>query len=312
MRIEQLQSFVEISRSKSISIAAENLYITQPALSHSMKLLEEEFDLPLFHRSSYGVSLTEEGQAILPAAEKLLQDMRRIEKQVGEIRMAKKGYPAEELRICTVPSVNDSVLASAFETIKNALPSARVVIQVINHSDLYSLPDLSHCDLFICANIEHTFDNAIKSSGLESKVAFIEGFSAVMNRHHPLAQRRVLDIRNLVDYGLIFHSYDFSVEKFSDKAVTGTMPSKPLNIVQRSDNPRVIMKKLLSSDSVFVTGNMLANIDYSLEKDLVTIPVKNFHCTCFCLFPHNTPHAQTIKQVIDIVRDTRLDLLSPC
>lgn len=41
MHIEQLQAFVEIASSKSISVAAENLYIAQPSLSRSMKLLEE-------------------------------------------------------------------------------------------------------------------------------------------------------------------------------------------------------------------------------------------------------------------------------
>lgn len=41
MHIEQLQAFVEIASSKSINVAAENLYIAQPSLSRSMKLLEE-------------------------------------------------------------------------------------------------------------------------------------------------------------------------------------------------------------------------------------------------------------------------------
>ena len=63
MRIEQLEAFVEVASSKSISIAAENLYITQPSLSRSMKLLEDELGLTLFIRSSDGVRLTDSGKS---------------------------------------------------------------------------------------------------------------------------------------------------------------------------------------------------------------------------------------------------------
>ena len=81
MRIEQLRSFLEVASSKSISIAAENLYITQPSLSHSLKLLEEELGLDLFIRSSDGVRLTTEGKKLLPIVQNILQQLDNLKQQ---------------------------------------------------------------------------------------------------------------------------------------------------------------------------------------------------------------------------------------
>ena len=81
MRIEQLRSFLEVASSKSISIAAENLYITQPSLSRSLKLLEEELGLDLFIRSSDGVRLTTEGKKLLPIVQNILQQLDNLKQQ---------------------------------------------------------------------------------------------------------------------------------------------------------------------------------------------------------------------------------------
>ena len=81
LRIEQLRSFLEVASSKSISIAAENLYITQPSLSRSLKLLEEELGLDLFIRSSDGVRLTTEGKKLLPIVQNILQQLDNLKQQ---------------------------------------------------------------------------------------------------------------------------------------------------------------------------------------------------------------------------------------
>lgn len=67
MRLEQFESLIEIANSNSISIAAQNLYISQPALSRSIKGLEDELGVPLLSRTVDGVRLTPEcsGQAFL-------------------------------------------------------------------------------------------------------------------------------------------------------------------------------------------------------------------------------------------------------
>ncbi len=68
MRLEQLYYMIEIAKTHSFSIAAENLFIGQSTLSETIKKFEDELDVSLFSRSKNGVYLTPVGEEILEIA----------------------------------------------------------------------------------------------------------------------------------------------------------------------------------------------------------------------------------------------------
>ena len=72
MRLEQLKYLIEIANSKSINKAAQNLYITQPALSIAINSLEEELQYALLKRTKKGVMLTEDGIRVMKEAQMVL------------------------------------------------------------------------------------------------------------------------------------------------------------------------------------------------------------------------------------------------
>ena len=78
MRLEQLQYLITISQNTSLSAAAEKLHLTPQALSMSITALEKDLDLTLLNRSFKGVSLTEDGQQVLAAAEIFLDTLSAI------------------------------------------------------------------------------------------------------------------------------------------------------------------------------------------------------------------------------------------
>ncbi|RBL83942.1 hypothetical protein DDE05_27215 [Streptomyces cavourensis] len=63
MDAKQIRQFIVLSETRSFSVAAQKLHLSQSALSTSIRKLEEEFDCQLFHRTSRGVDLTVAGQA---------------------------------------------------------------------------------------------------------------------------------------------------------------------------------------------------------------------------------------------------------
>ena len=65
MKLRQFEYVVEIARHKSISKAAETLYITQPTLSEALNDLEKKLGFAIFKRSRKGVELTLEGERFL-------------------------------------------------------------------------------------------------------------------------------------------------------------------------------------------------------------------------------------------------------
>ena len=74
-----LQYLIHIEKTGSMSIAAENLHVSQPALSSGIKTLEEHLGVKLLHRTNKGVSLTAEGQQVADKARQLFQLMNEIE-----------------------------------------------------------------------------------------------------------------------------------------------------------------------------------------------------------------------------------------
>jgi DNA-binding transcriptional LysR family regulator len=87
MDMHALQAFVEVARRGSFSMAAEALFVTQPAVSKRVSALEQELGARLFDRIGRRISLTEAGRALLPRARRLLieaEDMRRFASSLSE------------------------------------------------------------------------------------------------------------------------------------------------------------------------------------------------------------------------------------
>lgn len=75
MDINALQAFLAVAETTSFSLAAERLFLTQPAVSKRIAALESELDTHLFDRIGRRVDLTEAGRALLPRARRILEQV---------------------------------------------------------------------------------------------------------------------------------------------------------------------------------------------------------------------------------------------
>ena len=78
MKLEQIEQVIVVAETKSIRLAAENLFISQPNLSLSIKKLEEELGYPLFVRNNKGVEVTPLGQNFVEYAKSIAQQLRQL------------------------------------------------------------------------------------------------------------------------------------------------------------------------------------------------------------------------------------------
>lgn len=93
-----LRTFVYVAREGSVTRAAEKLHLTQPAVSLKLKHLQQALGLTLFVRRPQGLTLTPEGQALLPAAEKALDACHVFEQTACSMHETLRGH----LRIGTI------------------------------------------------------------------------------------------------------------------------------------------------------------------------------------------------------------------
>lgn len=131
IKFRHLDAFSAIARARSFTVAADQLNLTQPAISKTVKELEDILDTKVLERSRSGVSLTPQGEVFLQFAEQstaaLRHGLRSIQASAGT---------AGRLSIGALPSVASSLLPQAVLTFSAQSPNTQVEIHEGAHLDL--------------------------------------------------------------------------------------------------------------------------------------------------------------------------------
>lgn len=123
MRLEQLYYFQKINEEKSMSKAAEKLFISQPALSMAIGHLEKELGVQLFERSWEGVSLTEDGEGIVEQVQEVLHNVELI-----KAKTVQKRHPME-MEIIATPAVASVFLPNVVVHLQNKYENININIE---------------------------------------------------------------------------------------------------------------------------------------------------------------------------------------
>lgn len=127
----EIQAFLQVIQTGSITAAAEHLYITQPALSRRLRSLESELGCRLLHRGpgQQAVELTPQGQAFVPVAEKWLE----IWAQARELTNPRP----RELTVSSVGSVSTYLLPPVFRAFMAENPDCRLNLHSYHSTEAY-------------------------------------------------------------------------------------------------------------------------------------------------------------------------------
>lgn len=203
MNILHLKYAVEIAKTKSISKAAENLYMGQPNLSRAIKELEENLGITIFKRTTRGISITPEGEEFLQYAKPIISQVEAVEELYHNGRTNKQFFSA-----CVPRTTYISHAFSEFaKHIKTDSPadifyketnSMRAINNVVKGD--YNLGIIRY---------QYAFDKYFNSMFSEKKLSYetLTEFSYVllMSNKHPLAKKDVIDPKDLSDYIEITH-----------------------------------------------------------------------------------------------------------
>lgn len=179
VRIRQLRCFVHVARKKSFVIAAENLGLTQPAVSRSVRELEQIIGGDLFDRSLRGAQLTHRGQVLLDAAELGLLQISQ-----GLIAAADDVDLSETVRIGALPNVCSQFLPDIIHTFKSSYPE--VIVKVVPGVNAELLQGLRRGETDMVIGRLSSSDDM---RGLQFETLFDEPLIFVVRSGHPLSAR---------------------------------------------------------------------------------------------------------------------------
>lgn len=150
MDLNQLKSFVAVAHQGNLTQAAENLHLSQPAVSAQIKAIERHLDVQLFERNAQGMSLTAAGSALLPEAESLLRHMHRLDHFAGRLA----GSHTDVLEVGIIHPLSSKKTAQLARCLHDELPDVHLKFRFGLSGDLINAVRKKelHAGFFLGAN----------------------------------------------------------------------------------------------------------------------------------------------------------------
>ncbi|MBS1794801.1 MAG: LysR family transcriptional regulator [Acidobacteria bacterium] len=203
MELWQLRTFTAIAETLNFTKASEKLHLTQSAVSHQMKALEEELGVPLFIRAKSGVLLTDAGRIALHYAERILKEAEELREKVsenitGRVRVA---AATQALVYLFAPLFEDFM--DAFETVELVFRTTVSTEQTVEDI-LEGVADVGFASL------------EVYSPTLQVTPLFEDELVLVVGKKHRLAKRAEISIKELEKERLILFERGASIRRATD------------------------------------------------------------------------------------------------
>jgi LysR family transcriptional regulator for metE and metH len=145
LEIRHLKSLKAIAETGKLGLAAERVYLTQSALSHQIRVIEQNYGIILFQRSNQGLRFTPAGERLLALANTLLPQLEKAERDLIRIKSDQSG----ELRIVLECHTCFDWLTPVMDVFRRAWPEVEIDLVAGFHSDPWHLIHDGKADLVI-------------------------------------------------------------------------------------------------------------------------------------------------------------------
>lgn len=254
MDVRQLRYFLEVAQVRNFTKAAEALHIAQPAVSMAIRKLEEELDLTLFNRQDKKVSLTAEGEIFLPHAQRILDDLKAAEQEMGELRGLTKG----EVRIGIPPMISAYFFPDIIRDFQRRYPELSLSVLGEGAGRIQKLIAQGELDMGVVAG-ESFPDN------LEVRRFLREEIVVCVPLDHPFAQRGSVTLREFIREPLVFYKEGYYIREFFLDVLKGTGAAP--NIVFETNLFSLVKSLVRNGTGISIFLRMVVSAD----QDLVAV-----------------------------------------
>lgn len=203
--LKQLRAFVAVAEHASFAEASQALNLTQPALSVSIKNLEDVLGGELISRTTRSHRLTPEGKQLLQLAKGLLQELDVGLNEVSQLFRLQQG----QLQLAAMPSFASTLLPAVLANYQQRYPNVSVTVRDIVMEDVISAVSQGRVSLGITFEADNLLD-------LQFSTLCDDHFVAIFPHSHPLAQITELSITDLLRYPFVTLNRGSSTRRWID------------------------------------------------------------------------------------------------
>ena len=187
MTIRHLEIFVQVYREKSITRAAEKLYMTQPAVSVAIRELEKQYDVALFERLGRRLYVTGAGEALYARAVQMLEEFHGLEQGL-ERKTA--------LRVGSSVTLGNFLLPRVAAEWQMRHPESPLQVTVANGGRLQQMLRDNLLDVAV-------IEGAVNGAELETRPFRQDRLVLVLPQEHPLAVLEHITLAEVLEYPLL-------------------------------------------------------------------------------------------------------------
>lgn len=250
MDIRQLQYFLKIAEQRSITAAAAELNITQPTLTKSLRLLEQDLGVPLFERLPRGVELTLYGRSLVRHAQAVQV---QLDDAVGELDGLRNGAEGQVM-IGAGPAWLRRHLP--FAVARTLAGRPRLKFRIFGGFDEALLRALRHGDLdFVIAEISGSEAEA----DLQIVPLTSDALSVACRKGHPLVGERKVDLKALLAFPWVLPANNPRARRKLEALFIARDIAPPVPAVE-TESMAFVFAMLRASDSLtYTTTNTVAS-----------------------------------------------------
>ena len=192
MTLTQLSYMIAVAEAGNFTIAAEQVFVTQPTLSMQIQKLEDELGVQIFNRTKKPIRLTKVGEQILEQARNILAEAKRMDDIVAQ----EKGYIGGEFKLGIIPTVMPTLLPMFLNTFINKYPKINLKIQELNTDSIITQLKEGKIDAGIAAT-------PLKYDNIEERPLYYEPFVGYIPEQHRLNMVEQLSQEDLQDENIL-------------------------------------------------------------------------------------------------------------
>jgi DNA-binding transcriptional LysR family regulator len=291
----QLKIFTRIAQLGSITKAAEELHLSQPALSIQLRNFQDQFDIPLTEIVGKKLYLTNFGQEILAYAERILDQAGAMD----DVVQSYKGQLTGKLKIAVV-STGKYVMPYLLTDFLNAHPAITLELDVTNKEKV--IESLEH------NSIDFALVSLVPGHLKTESIPIVKNTMHLIGAYESKKSQIELSINELQQLPWIFREQGSGTRQMMERFL--------------SQRHITVQKMLELTSNEAVKQAIMANLGYSImpligirnelmSKQLMIMPVKGLpiHTTWHIIWLKGKKHSPVVKALLEYIKDNKQKIL---
>lgn len=290
----KLYTLLQVYESGSFVKAAQALSITQPAVSHHIKLLEEELGVRIFERKSSSLVVTRQGEEVIKCARKLLGLYRGLQQNLSDSRSL-----VSHLTIGVTHTAESNPIAEALAKYCASQQNVSVKLITGTINNLYIKLKAYEIDLAVV-------EGRIPDPNMHYLLLDTDYLVLAVSTDHPLAKRSMVTLNELKRERLILRLPESGTRNlFVAHLESNNMSIKDFNVILEVDNMATIKDLIRRDFGVSILPRSVC-YDELKKKKIAVLPVENLSMMreINIAYPNDFTQMDVLQDIVDAYHET--------